>query len=188
MKEQIISLLLQGKSYGAITERVGCSKSTISYHAKKLGLSKKAYIKSYDWKEVQIYYDSCKSPVQTIKHFGMSRGSFSKSLKTGRLKWIDPTIPLENLLVADRKTNTSRQYLKGRLKQEGLLKQCCYICGIKRWKGKDLSLHLDHINGNRNDNTLSNLRLLCPNCHSQTDTYGGKNKKLKTARKIKITT
>lgn len=47
------------------------------------------------------------------------------------------------------------------------------------WKGKTLSLHLDHINGVRNDNRIENLRFLCPNCHSQTDTYGSRNIRLR---------
>jgi hypothetical protein len=48
---------------------------------------------------------------------------------------------------------------------------CCAICGISEWCGKRLVLHVDHINGVNNDNRVENLRLLCPNCHSQTDTY-----------------
>lgn len=51
----------------------------------------------------------------------------------------------------------------------------CLHCGIRSWQGKKLKLHLDHINGNNNFNVRSNLRLLCPNCHSQTETYCGKN-------------
>ena len=52
----------------------------------------------------------------------------------------------------------------------------CESCGISEWLGKPLSLELDYINGDRYDNRLQNLRILCPNCHAQTDTYRGKNK------------
>jgi hypothetical protein len=53
----------------------------------------------------------------------------------------------------------------------------CFTCGISEWMGQSLNLQLDHINGNKTDNTLKNLRLLCPNCHSQTNTFAGKNVK-----------
>jgi len=59
----------------------------------------------------------------------------------------------------------------------GLLVNHCAICGLNEWQGKPISLHLDHIDGNATHNVLANLRVLCPNCHSQTSTYCGKNKK-----------
>ena len=57
----------------------------------------------------------------------------------------------------------------------------CEICHLKSWQDKQITLELDHINGIRNDNRLENLRLLCPNCHSQTETWKGKN--INTGRK-----
>lgn len=66
--------------------------------------------------------------------------------------------------------------LKKRLVNENRLEYKCYKCGISEWNGEILSLHLDHINGKNNDHRIENLRFLCPNCHSQTDTYAGKNK------------
>jgi hypothetical protein len=51
----------------------------------------------------------------------------------------------------------------------------CEICEINEWNGKPLTLHVDHIDGDRTNNVFSNLRVLCPNCHSQTNTFGSKN-------------
>lgn len=61
----------------------------------------------------------------------------------------------------------------------------CEECNITEWRGKAISLELDHINGDFNNNSLDNVRLLCPNCHSQTHTYKIKNKgkgRLKNAK------
>jgi hypothetical protein len=51
----------------------------------------------------------------------------------------------------------------------------CDICGLSDWQNKPITLHLDHINGDSDNNQISNTRLLCPNCHSQTDTWCGRN-------------
>jgi 5-methylcytosine-specific restriction endonuclease McrA len=53
---------------------------------------------------------------------------------------------------------------------------CCFKCKIVEWNDIPITLELDHINGNNTDNRIENLRLLCPNCHSQTSTYKNKNK------------
>lgn len=69
--------------------------------------------------------------------------------------------------------------LKKNIVRLGLFSYKCSWCNISEWRGKDLVLHLDHINGNNRDNRLENLRFLCPNCHSQTPTYcGSKLKKI----------
>ena len=82
---------------------------------------------------------------------------------------------LDQILVANS-TYRSVATLKRRLVDEGILAPECAFCGIDTWRGMPLSLHLDHINGIRNDHRLGNLRLLCPNCHSQTETFAGRNK------------
>ena len=65
--------------------------------------------------------------------------------------------------------------LRIRLLNEGIKEEKCEVCGITDWNGEKLSFELDHINGIRNDHREENLRIICPNCHSQTTTYRGKN-------------
>ena len=69
--------------------------------------------------------------------------------------------------------NTIRRYVINNNK----IPYVCAVCGNKgEWNGKSLTLTLDHINGNHNDNRIENLRFICPNCDSQSETYGSKNK------------
>jgi len=70
------------------------------------------------------------------------------------------------------KSKVTREYIKSLIIKEKLIEYECSECDITNvWCGKNLNLHLDHINGIRNDNRLDNLRFLCPNCHSQTPSY-----------------
>lgn len=82
---------------------------------------------------------------------------------------------IEHYLVEDKLVQSNS--LKKRLINEGLKQHKCEFCGITEWNGKPAPIELDHIDGNRYNNTIQNLRILCPNCHAQTDTYRGKNKK-----------
>lgn len=83
---------------------------------------------------------------------------------------------IEDILV-ENSTYVSISRLKERLVNETDMIYKCAICGIDSWMDQPLCLHLDHINGINNDHRLENLRFLCPNCHSQTSTYAGKNNK-----------
>jgi hypothetical protein len=72
-------------------------------------------------------------------------------------------------------TTTRRDFLK-------LVDSICLHCGLSEWCGKPLVLQVDHIDGDRRNNDLSNLRLLCPNCHSQTPTWSRQKQNKKNAR------
>ena len=66
--------------------------------------------------------------------------------------------------------------LRKRLVNEGYKTGECEVCGITEWNGKAITIELDHIDGDRNNHTLENLKMLCPNCHSQTPTFRGKKR------------
>lgn len=93
-------------------------------------------------------------------------------------------LPLEQVLTKDSGYNRTR--LKDRLVEEGLIEYKCACCGLTEWNGKPISLQLHHINGINNDNRLSNLQLLCPNCHSQTENFGTKGKGTAIVRKADL--
>lgn len=58
------------------------------------------------------------------------------------------------------------------IKEHGTI---CSVCNLSIWNSKPMPVELDHIDGNPENNLKENLRLICPNCHAQTDTYKGKN-------------
>ena len=81
---------------------------------------------------------------------------------------------LDEILVKNS-TYRNLSKLKIRLLKEGRLEYKCAICGNTGiWMEQPLTLQLDHIDGNPTNNEINNLRLLCPNCHTQTETYGSK--------------
>lgn len=72
--------------------------------------------------------------------------------------------------------------LRVRLLEEKIFKHECSRCFRTTWQGETIPLELNHIDGNHYDNTLSNLQLLCPNCHALTPHYKGRGKRLKNTK------
>lgn len=81
----------------------------------------------------------------------------------------------------------ARHNIKKRVLQQKLIPCICQSCGIgETWNNKKLVLQLDHINGINNDNRIENLRFLCPNCHSQQETFSARNIKKKNASVVEL--
>jgi Zn finger protein HypA/HybF involved in hydrogenase expression len=75
-----------------------------------------------------------------------------------------------------RNTQHGGNEMRVRILKEKLLPYRCEVCGLEgSWQNRPLTLQIDHKNGDHSDNRLENLRFLCPNCHAQTDNFGGKN-------------
>lgn len=101
------------------------------------------------------------------------------SLDRVYLKYNKYKKPLEDLLQKSEDSKSLRRTIKDRLIKDGILDYVCAIpnCptrGMSTWLGKEIPLDLDHIDGDRTNNNLENLRLLCKICHGQTDTFAGK--------------
>jgi Zn finger protein HypA/HybF involved in hydrogenase expression len=93
----------------------------------------------------------------------------------GKTHAYNPAIALVDILKKDSHYQSSR--LRERLIEEKYFEAKCYVCGLIEWQGKAIALELEHISGDNTNNCIENLTLLCPNCHAQTNTYRGKNKK-----------
>jgi hypothetical protein len=109
-----------------------------------------------------------------IARLGLDTSHFiGQAWRRGSTNPVVPPKPLAEFLVEGRLVQTNG--LKKRLIREGVKQPQCEACGRGEWNGYPIPLELDHINGRRDDNRLENLRVLCPNCHAQTETYRGRN-------------
>jgi len=134
--------------------------------------------------EILNWISENKSKAYMIKELGCKQDTLNQYLKLMNIDYngnqagvglLKSKVELEDIIT--NKVKFSRHQLKKRLLHLGILEyKCCWCDNIGEWNGKPMSLELDHINGINDDNRLENLRILCPNCHSQTPTYKNKNR------------
>lgn len=175
--EHIKKLLQEGKTNSEIVALLGCAKSTVSYHANILGLKKES---KYNWQEINTYYHSeiSISRQKCLDKFSISQSAWTKAVIRGDIiAKYTKKLSFEDVFCENSQVNQSS--LRDHIKKNKILDYKCQNCSnIGEWEGKELILEVDHINGISNDNRVSNLRYLCPNCHSQTPTFKGRNIKL----------
>lgn len=163
-KNEIEPLLSKGLSSYKIADALGVSASKVRYWTKKLDLEVKV-------KEKLTYVCLYCNKVNEEKWVGSKYCNNNCSSNHFRQIRIDRW--LENPEQFNFRCGVSgyvREYLK-RTRGSG-----CEICGIVKWNEKEIVLECDHIDGNHENNYPNNLRMICPNCHSQTSTYKAKNR------------
>lgn len=128
---------------------------------------------TYDWSEIQRFYDAGNAIRVCQQRFGFTTGAWAKAVRRGLVRPRPLRWPLARVLASSR----WRSVVKSALLREGIFENRCDLCGIESWRGRPLSMQLDHVNGIRDDHRVENLRMLCPNCHSQTETFGARNRK-----------
>jgi 5-methylcytosine-specific restriction endonuclease McrA len=112
----------------------------------------------------------------TYKKYAIKYGCFiTNQSGKGTTKPSGSKIPLEDILEGKHPQYQSNK-LRIRLLDKGYFQYKCYSCSLTEWLNKPIPLELEHIDGNSSNNKLDNLMLLCPNCHTFTTTYRGKNK------------
>lgn len=121
-----------------------------------------------------IRYETYKKHAQRLNVFTTNQNR--KGIKRNKSEYASKVIPLEEILEG-KHPHYQRRGLIRKLFEAGLKENKCEVCGIEEWNGNLLHMQLDHIDGNTYNHSIENLRMICPNCHSQTDTFCGKNKK-----------
>ena len=182
-RKDIAELHSSGLSAAEIGRRLGLTAPTVCYHLRRLGVAADPrFARRYDWAEVQRFYDEGNSVTACQERFGFARQTWNDARRRGDVVARPKALPIAQLLIGRR----NRVNLKLRLIAAGLKEPRCEVCGIDSWLGRPLSLALHHVNGVGDDNRLENLQLLCPNCHSQTDTFAGRNARARKLRPAEV--
>ncbi len=130
--------------------------------------------KRYDWEAIRAAYEGGLSYRRCRMLFGFASASWTKAVKAGRVtpRAVEAWTAEEALANSKSRTTIKRHLLRA-----GIIINRCDWCGLTEWRGRPLSIQIDHVNGIRDDHRVENLRMLCPNCHSQTDTFAARNQK-----------
>lgn len=198
---EILKLHEEGKSYNEIAKLKHTSKSIIAFYCKKQNnINYLEHVKETENAQIEYEHIIC-DLIKESENINQVCKKLNKRATNNNYKKIQDIIEKYNIDIShfnatNSQTNKSIKYTdqeifrnNGRVYNTNLLKKRlfnndhkeykCEKCGLDSWLGENIVLQIHHINGNRYDNTLENLLILCPNCHSQTNNFcSSKNKKI----------
>jgi Zn finger protein HypA/HybF involved in hydrogenase expression len=204
-KELILRLRKEGYTIPQICEELKISKGTVGYYLKdfpqkrkknvfyvkkeidkfkildKIGITKEEFIiksnNSLSINDLSTEFAISKNTIKKLQVLLNCVNLHPNYTNGGRGRIRDFSNILNGIEIVE---NTQGKSITGMLKKfilkNNLKEHKCEECGLNEWNNKPLSLELDHTDGIRSNNKIENLKLLCPNCHSQTPTWRGRNK------------
>lgn len=207
-EKEVLSLLNEGYSYNEIGRKLMMSRSLVAYYAKKKINKAKSEEKQLKKEQQEEYErvvceviptaksltDLCRlmNKRETNNNIVFFKKIIDKyNIDTSHFSSIPNTTKKANKLSLEEKFSLREgiipngNSLKRALLKHGYKEHKCEKCGLTEWNNEPIPLQLHHINGNRYDNRVENLQLLCPNCHTQTDNFAGRNINANMKKKYK---
>jgi hypothetical protein len=156
-RQELECLVKEYHTIRRIADAAGVSPTTVRYWLRVWGLKSEG-IQFGQVKRAKPLCRNCGKPVRRRPNVYCSLLCQNRFIREAKVeRGIACTRALKNYLLDNREHR-------------------CEICGLAEWMGMSIPLELDHKDGNAANNSLDNLRLICPNCHAQTQTYKNKNK------------
>jgi orotate phosphoribosyltransferase-like protein len=180
MKDEVLKLHDKGFTTSEIAVKLGVTRPTISYHKKQLGVANLMKIRKDVWTQVQEDLDKGVTYAEISHKYAISKSGISHAVTRGaieRTKRLQSELSVDDYCsshMGNAARSSFRRNVRVKMIKAERWKEQCTECGLTEWMGKSIPLQVDHKDGNPKNNNINNLRLLCCNCHYQTDTWGNK--------------